>query len=75
MTSPTCGQVCASSLREDDRHGLISGPWLVEDDGRVFFTSRRRWAYLTGCCCYCRAELPPRRYAALAREFEREVVA
>lgn len=59
----TCTRDCAGSLREDDRHGAIYGPYMHA--GR--FIGRLEYAGRSGACIYCGAQLPRGRAARIMR--------
>jgi hypothetical protein len=67
----TCTAGCASGLREDNRHGVIYGPyWGNSPDGTRRFLSRLEWAAYADECVYCRAQLPRGRAVRITRKLQ-----
>jgi len=57
---------CRSSYREDRRHGLIYGPYgLQQTDGNYKLVSGWKFAAVDGTCLYCGMDLSRQQLVSL----------
>ena len=65
---------CASSMREDDKHGAIYGPFTYRSDDGLIYQSpnRHHFAAITGDCVYCSKPFTARKHEGVVSSYLRE---